>query len=261
VLELDQPAADRFEAKVMSGAEVVLIDALCDGHLRIIGELIEEQAACGKVRFVVGSSSIEYALTAHWRACGRLPQNSPIATVPAAERVLVVSGSCSPVTAAQIGTAREHGFECIALPPAVWQSGDVRTEVRHAVETLAGGRNVVVHAALGPDDSRIAEARQHIDCRAWSSTCHARLAKAMANIVSAAMTVGVRRIAVAGGDTSGYVARALDIEAMEFVAPLAPGSPLCRAVFSGNARPEIELCLKGGQVGGPDFFLKFARGN
>jgi uncharacterized protein YgbK (DUF1537 family) len=42
--------------------------------------------------------------------------------------------------------------------------------------------------------------------------------------------------------------------ALEAIAPLAPGSPLCR-VFSADAEIDgFEIALKGGQMGPPDFF-------
>jgi uncharacterized protein YgbK (DUF1537 family) len=59
------------------------------------------------------------------------------------------------------------------------------------------------------------------------------------------------RVGVAGGDTSGYVARELGIEALEAVAPVAPGSPLCR-VHAENELEGLEVLFKGGQVGKDD---------
>ena len=64
----------------------------------------------------------------------------------------------------------------------------------------------------------------------------------------------LKRIAVIGGDTSGHVAQSLGITALEMIAPLAPGSPLCVA---HSSRPEvegIEITFKGGQVGHDNFF-------
>jgi uncharacterized protein YgbK (DUF1537 family) len=64
----------------------------------------------------------------------------------------------------------------------------------------------------------------------------------------------VHRIAVAGGDTAGDVARAIGIEALQFVGPLAPGAPLCRAVSRRPYVDGVEFTFKGGQVGCEDFF-------
>ena len=45
---------------------------------------------------------------------------------------------------------------------------------------------------------------------------------------------GVSRLCLAGGDTASFAARALGIEAVEMVAPLTPGAPLCRAHAPGS---------------------------
>jgi uncharacterized protein YgbK (DUF1537 family) len=142
-----------------------------------------------------------------------------------------------------------------------WLSGDIATDVEQARAALATGQNVVVHAALGPHDPRIAEARQRIGLLAHRPAHDALLGSALATFVRAGLDAGVRRVAVAGGDTSGYVARALGVESLEFVAPLAPGSPLCRAVFDNDDRSNVEICFKGGQVGAADFFVRLVRGN
>jgi uncharacterized protein YgbK (DUF1537 family) len=68
------------------------------------------------------------------------------------------------------------------------------------------------------------------------------------------------RVVVAGGDTSGHVARGLGIEALEMVASTAPGAPLCRIHAPGSARDGMEIVFKGGQVGGLDYFVSLLRG-
>ena len=66
--------------------------------------------------------------------------------------------------------------------------------------------------------------------------------------------IRVQRVVVAGGDTSGAVARALQIESMEMVAPLTRGAPLCRVSAAGSPADGIEMVFKGGQIGAADFF-------
>jgi len=70
----------------------------------------------------------------------------------------------------------------------------------------------------------------------------------------------LRRAGVAGGDTSGYIARELGITSLEAVAPVAPGSPLCR-VQADNPLDGMELIFKGGQVGKDDVWLTLLHGN
>ncbi len=60
---------------------------------------------------------------------------------------------------------------------------------------------------------------------------------------------GLRRACVTGGDSSGHAARALGIVALEVVAPIAPGAPLCRATTSTPALDGLQIALKGGQNG------------
>lgn len=69
-------------------------------------------------------------------------------------------------------------------------------------------------------------------------------------------TRALRRVIVAGGDTSGRVLARLPIDVLEATAPLASGSPLCRAYSEAPAFDGLELALKGGQVGGADLFVK-----
>jgi uncharacterized protein YgbK (DUF1537 family) len=64
----------------------------------------------------------------------------------------------------------------------------------------------------------------------------------------------LRRIAVAGGDSSGEVAAALGVQALTMTARLAPGAPLCRAWSRDGRRDGLEVVLKGGQMGGMGFF-------
>ena len=69
------------------------------------------------------------------------------------------------------------------------------------------------------------------------------------------------RVAViSGGDTSGHAASTLGVFALTAVAPVAPGSPLCRAHTEDTKLAGLELALKGGQVGRPDFFCAVKRG-
>jgi uncharacterized protein YgbK (DUF1537 family) len=71
----------------------------------------------------------------------------------------------------------------------------------------------------------------------------------------------VRRVLIAGGDTSGYLARTLGIDALEMIAPLATGAPLCRAfAAAGSPFDGLELNFKGGQVGPPNYFGAVAQG-
>jgi 3-oxoisoapionate kinase len=68
------------------------------------------------------------------------------------------------------------------------------------------------------------------------------------------------RAVISGGDSSSHAASVLGVYALTAVAPIAPGSPLCRAHSSDPALAGLEIALKGGQVGRPDFFCAVKRG-
>ena len=70
----------------------------------------------------------------------------------------------------------------------------------------------------------------------------------------AASNTALNRIVIAGGDTSSYAARAMGIEAVEMMAPLVPGAPLCKATAPGSPVNGMEVNFKGGQVGGENYF-------
>jgi uncharacterized protein YgbK (DUF1537 family) len=180
----------------------------------------------------------------------------------AVDRIAVVSGSCSPVTQGQIDWAQENGFQPIriAAERLVGGGNEAKAEVARTVDAalsaLSAGKDPIVFSAHGPADPAIAAAAGIAQARGVGPTdatplIGQGLAAVMAGILNA---VPLRRICVAGGDTSGAVAGALDLFALEALAPLAPGSPLCRGISDHASRTGLEVALKGGQVGLPSFF-------
>ena len=70
----------------------------------------------------------------------------------------------------------------------------------------------------------------------------------------------VRRVGVAGGDTSSFALRALAPWALSWAGSLAPGVPLLRVHADDPALDGLELMLKGGQMGPTDVFDRLLRG-
>jgi uncharacterized protein YgbK (DUF1537 family) len=70
----------------------------------------------------------------------------------------------------------------------------------------------------------------------------------------------VQRLLLSGGDTSSHVTQRLAPQALRVVARLAPGAPLCRAISREPHLAQLEIALKGGQMGQPDYFVKALRG-
>jgi len=175
--------------------------------------------------------------------------------------IAVVSGSCSPVTAAQIAWARARGFrtERMHLPSAL----DVRTR-EGEIERLAGvattalgqGISPVIFTAEGPDDETVSRFDQTAQDAGLSRPDAARavgaaLAEAMKKMLDRARP---GRIVIAGGDSSGEIMNALNIQALTVAAGLTPGAPLCRTWSDDESRNGLEIVLKGGQIGDETFF-------
>jgi uncharacterized protein YgbK (DUF1537 family) len=170
---------------------------------------------------------------------------------------LVGSGSCSPVTAGQIAWAVKRGFAEVPLAVKKSASNHVRSEIQRATETashlLKTGRSVIVHTTKSGADQHLASKLKNAAAKI--------LGTALGKVLRGALEQGnVRRVCIAGGDTSSFAARALGIEALEMIAPLTPGAPLCRAHAPGSPVDGREIVFKGGQVGAEYYFEIVQRG-
>ena len=270
VTQLAVPEDERDELLdrlLESGPEVVLFDILSEEHLLAIGRLVWERAerADGPL-FVVGSSGVGYALTAHWEAIGLLSVLDLPSQVGEVERLVAVSGSCSPVTARQIRRAVEQGFAEIALDSTRLvdpEEAEATTgaAVDEALALLRAGRSVILHTCSGPDDPRV-EATVRSLAAGGSGPGSARLlggalGRILREVVEA---TGLPRAAIAGGDTSGYATLALGIEALEVKCLFEPSMPICHAHAPGTPLDGLELVFKGGQTGSVGFFENVRRG-
>jgi uncharacterized protein YgbK (DUF1537 family) len=229
-------AQARLQALAGAGAEAVLFDGTDEAMLDETARLIWDGAAAQPV-FAVGSSGLTHGLLRHWRKLRLIAEAPPIARATGADRLLVLSGSCSPATAAQIERAKQLGFAAWQLDGAAPWS----VQAAKARDALKRVESVVLYTALGP---------QPMD-EAHGEEFGAALGKMLRELVLAS---GVRRVVIAGGDTSTHAVKQLGLDALTFAAALVPGVPLCRAHAVTPALDGLELALKGGQIGPPDFF-------
>jgi len=222
-------------------ASTVVFDGLDRRTESETGRILWSQRA--SFPFVVGSSGLTHALMHHWRETGRIasefhpPQAAPV------DRLLVASGSCSPVTEDQIRSAERAGFEAF--------SGlDISRDelLGRVLGSLGRGRSVIIYLALGPADVKSSLGGEQLG---------QYLGDLMRDIV---LQSGVRRAIIAGGDTSSHAVTRLGITALTFAAVMAPGAPLCRAESDVSGMDGLELVLKGGQVGSRDFFEEVRKG-
>jgi 3-oxoisoapionate kinase len=173
----------------------------------------------------------------------------------------VVSGSCSPMSALQIQWARANGFATERLDIAKCLNpqqvdAEIARLVSGALAAIAQNISSLVFSAEGPDDPSVL----NFDATAAAaqmrkSDAAARVGQVLAEIMRQVLDASpIRRIVVAGGDSSGAVGSHLGIRALTVAAGMAPGVPLCRAWSDDPKRDGLEVALKGGQLGLPNFY-------
>jgi uncharacterized protein YgbK (DUF1537 family) len=247
VLQVHSPeSCERFRA-VSQDCEAVLVDVMDEASLAKAGRLLW---CVDRQPFVAGSSGVEYSLIAYWREVGLVQDPTERETPTKADRIVVLSGSCSPVTQRQIEHAAGCGFALVKLDVRGLTTGERCASAsdeacRAALQALTAGQSVVLYTAASPAD------RVDTQDPMFRHTLSNRAGQILNRVLDQA---SVKRLVVAGGDTSSHGGRQLGIDALTFVAHLAPGAPLCRTWSMRRDRQNLQVVFKGGQCGRDDFF-------
>ncbi|MDP9891640.1 uncharacterized protein YgbK (DUF1537 family) [Variovorax boronicumulans] len=227
--------------------EAVLFDVADATQLAAIGEVLWAQARRDTL-LAVGPSSVVDALAT---ALGpRADAKTAAAVTPATGPVLVLAGSLSPVTARQVAAAQS--FDIVWLDAPRLAQRDAPTLQRHArdiAQALAHGRHVL--ACTRPPEQ--ASPSPDIDAQALARAGGDLLVQVLAH-------VPLRRVGVAGGDTSSHGVQALDAWGLSYVADMGAGASLCRVHSDDTRLDGMEIMLKGGQMGTDDVFERLVHG-
>lgn len=237
--------ADAVRARLaeLSGKGIggAIIDAVFDRDLETIGLVAAEH------RLSVGASGIGLGLA---RALVSTSKVKPTAAGGSAAVVggpaACLAGSCSQATLQQIANAER------VMPVLHLDQDRIITGADEAQRALAWARPrladgpVLIASSATPDEVAALQARHGRDAAG-----HA-IEQAMADIAENLVKSGVRRLIVAGGETSGAVVDRLKIPGFLVGAEIAAGVPVLRAV--GAEAGEMLLALKSGNFGGPEFF-------
>lgn len=226
-------------------AAALVLDALTDEHVEVVGRAVRALAAAASGRnagpdfdpvsgpvFAIGSGGLSRGLAAASGAARREVPASGTRSGP----VLAVSGSRSPQTRRQADAAASAGW--LAQPLRLDQSAGAIADV---VAALASGRSVV----LTSDDADVPGGAGALEA----------IAEAAASVIRAAVRAGAtRRVIVCGGDTSSRVTRLLGVDSLSITANPVANVVLLRAHSLDPEVDGLELLLKGGQVGPADLF-------
>ncbi len=237
---------DAMTALKERGRRYAIVDAITDAHLVSIGEAAANHA------LITGGSGVAMGLPENFRRVGLLAEAGDPGALPRIEGACaVVAGSCSRATLAQLGFARGHlpvfELDALATPDAAALSD---AALAWAADKI-GDKPVVIAASAPPE--KVAALQASLG----REQAGALIEDAVARIAEGLVARGVRKLVVAGGETSGAVVGRLGVRSLRIGSEIDPGVPWTLASGSGA---DLMLALKSGNFGATDFFLKAFRG-
>ena len=238
-------ARARLQALAAEGHKLAVADAVTNDDLRVLGEAVADAP------LVTAGSGVALGLPAAYARRGWLQRDAQAATLPVVGgAAAVLSGSCSVATNAQVQHWRSAGRPAMRIDARALARGEplAQQALDWARPQLAAGP-VLVYATAEPAEVKAVQAELGVE-RA-GHLVEACLAAVAQGLVAA----GVRRLVVAGGETSGAVVQALDVHSLRIGAPIDPGVPWTQALGRADGQPLL-LALKSGNFGTVDFFAK-----
>jgi len=232
---------DAFAKLRASGHRHAVVDAISDDHLMAIG------AACTDLTLATGGSGIAIGLPENFRRAGLLTAHDDADSLPSVGGLsAVLAGSCSSATLAQVEHARRTWPAFRIDPMAIAEGGEVGAQaIEFASAKIADGP-VLIYASAAPGE--VGEVQAKLGRERAGSLVEG----VMAQIASDLVRRGVRRLVVAGGETSGAVVSALKIKALRIGPQIDPGVPWTVSI----GEPKLALALKSGNFGASNFFQK-----
>jgi uncharacterized protein YgbK (DUF1537 family) len=228
------------------GVAIAIVDAVSQADLHAIG------GACAGLALVTGGSGVAIGLPANFARAGLLSADTaraaamPVLDGPAA----VLSGSCSTATRGQVAAwcASRPAFRIDPLRLAAGEP--VAREATDWALARLDREPVLIYATAEPDEVR--RAQQALGVHEAGRL----IEQAMAALARGLVDAGVRRLVVAGGETSGAVIGALGLTCLRVGPQIDPGVPWMLAEDGAGAGAPLAVALKSGNFGGPDFFAR-----
>ncbi len=236
-------ARARLQALRADGVGVAVADALDQDDLLTLGE------ACADLPLVTAGSGVALGLPPAYARRGWLRPDAQAAALPAADgAAAMVSGSCSQATNTQVARWQQAGGASVQVDPLALHEGRTTADalLANATAALAQGP-VLIYATATPE--HVGAVQQALGVQAAGELVEQTLAHVARGLVAS----GVRRLVVAGGETSGAVVQALAVQQLQIGPSICPGVPWT-ATRLADGDGALLLALKSGNFGGPDFF-------
>ena len=237
------PEALRAELQRLKreGVAHVIVDAVANDDLGVIAE------ACRDMRLMTGGSAVAMPLPALYLADGTLSAQAGAAEHPRFDPAgVVLSGSCSAMTRAQVAAYQAQGAPSCKLDPLTLAAEGPGA----ALAWLAGqdlARCPLIYATAEPAEVRRAQEEL------GTAKAGVIVEQALAACAIAARDAGASRFVVAGGETSGAVTKALGVARLDIGPEIAPGVPWTYCTSAGR---RLAVTLKSGNFGAETFFAE-----
>lgn len=221
-----------------NGETLAIVDAVSDR------DLVEIGLACADAPLITGGSGIALGLPGNFIARGEAEGGGAVDNkVGGPEAIL--AGSCSGATLAQIRLHAEN-HPSRAIRPDDIMGGRVNADDLLSFIRSNEGRAPLVYSSGNPQEVKAAQEKY------GRHETAAAIEDMFAKLARRAVDDGITRLVVAGGETSGAIVRALELEALAIGAEIDPGVPV---LYKTKGTP-LALALKSGNFGAPDFFVK-----
>lgn len=227
-----------LEVNKSNNINYVVLDALNNNHLSIIGQAISS------MKLLTGGSGLADGLA---RAYGFDRNNIyevEAAGAPQSGKTIILSGSCSQMTNSQVENYKKIAASIqVDIEKAINDKNYYNELVNWILEQPNDGLAPLVFATMAPDKLK------NIQEKFGKQKSSEAIEQLFALIAIELSKNDFVRFIVAGGETSGSVTQALNIEGFAIGPQIAPGVPWVKAI----GKP-LSLALKSGNFGNEEFF-------
>lgn len=224
------------------GVALAVVDSVTNDDLLRLGPALKGMP------LVTAGSGVAIGLPANF---GIAPSSQASVLPAAGGWQAVVSGSCSLATNRQVAHFIESGRPAMAIDPLRIASGeDVSAEVLAWAAPLLAGGPVLVYSTAETGAVKSVQGRLGVE------EAGALVERTIAAIARGLVSLGVRQLVVAGGETSGACVQALGVSQMQIGPQIDPGVPWCHARAEAAGGAGVHVALKSGNFGSDDFFTK-----
>ncbi len=229
-----------LERQREQGIRHFILDSMRDEHLMLLGK------AFANSKLITGGSGMAMGLPKNFLDSGTMSGIKQNRHGTFDGKCAVISGSCSEMTRAQVEHFKENHPSFYVDPLQLVSSDHVISEIVAWADQNLSDDPILIYSSSDPEHVAV------IQRELGQAQASHLIENAMSLIARELITLGVDRLVVAGGETSGAVVKELGVTALEIGDEIDPGVPW---TFSIN-QPKIALALKSGNFGGVDFFSR-----